>query len=90
MVRVASTVERPPAGCSPRERLDELAERAQRIAAEHVARCDDAMFAADQGEEVVSPASTLYDGCDTCVIRETLHAIWPHLERALAGEALEC
>ena len=55
---------------------------AQKAAEKHLAACMEAMFAMDEGEEEVeSPASATFCGCDTCIVREVLYAAWPILER---------
>jgi hypothetical protein len=85
MPAVAS--DRAPAGGSPRERLDELADRASEIVAAHLAACEQAAEAIEAIDDPAlwppSPALAPFCGCDTCLVRETLAAIWPHIERAL-------
>lgn len=68
----------------------DLGLEAQRAAEAHLAACQDAMFAYDEGdEEAESPASAPFCGCDTCMIREILHAAWEILETAAAsGETI--
>lgn len=62
---------------------------AQVVAQEHLNKCMEAMFeeqdAADPDgpEPQGSPASAPFDGCDTCVVREVLHAALPVIERGL-------
>lgn len=55
---------------------------AQQAAMEHLAACQDALFA-EEGEELDvaagTPAIAPYCGCDTCIVREVLHAAWPHM-----------
>src|SRR4051794_35435138 len=58
--------------------------RAQDAAEAHLAACDAAEEAMDEalmaGEpigELDSPACGPYDGCTTCMVRETLFAAWP-------------
>jgi len=54
---------------------------AQKAAEKHLAACNEALFAIEDGQEVESPASAPFCGCDTCQVRETLYAAWPILER---------
>lgn len=62
---------------------------AQRAAEDHLDACFEALEreeTAEPGEEVDSPAVGAFCGCQTCCVRETLHASWPFLrEAALAG-----
>ena len=68
--------------------------QAQKAAEEHLARCNealwddagDSMLAGIKGAVTDSPASAPYCGCDTCVVRETLHAAWPFLLLAAEEE----
>ena len=63
--------------------------RAQRAAEEHLEACMMVLWAQDQAPEGMpipeSPASAPFCGCDTCVVREVLHAAWTILERATLG-----
>lgn len=68
---------------------------AQRAAEEHLAACQEAMYATegidDPQDWPESPSIGPFCGCDTCVVRETLHAAWPHVidaaKEAIAREA---
>lgn len=64
--------------------------RAQKAAEAHLAACQEAMFAADEIENPeewpASPSIAPFCGCDTCVIREVLHAAWPHVMAAAREE----
>lgn len=51
----------------------------QAKAQQHLDACDDALYAFEEGHEdgdIHSPAIGPYCGCQTCVIRETLHAVF--------------
>lgn len=66
---------------------DDPGYRAQRAAEAHLAACNEAFWAAEEmagpgWEDIQSPASAPYDACDTCVVREVLHAAWPIIEAA--------
>lgn len=52
---------------------------AQRAAETHLAACQEALWAEEEGTDVESPALGPFCGCDTCIVREILHAAWPHL-----------
>jgi len=56
---------------------------AQRAAEEHLALCEEwrAYYEDESGDPPAKPDPTFapYDSCDTCLIRETLHASWPSL-----------
>lgn len=67
---------------------------AHAAAAAHLEACYTALYAEDEAfgtghapEHLpVSPAIAPFDACDTCQIREILHAAWPWLRlAALAG-----
>lgn len=61
----------------------EIEAQAQRAAEEHLAACQEALYAEeDYGDTDVaagSPAIAPFCGCDTCVVREILHAAWPFM-----------
>lgn len=63
---------------------------AQRAAEAHLAACQDAMFEAFQIDDPqawpASPSIGPFCGCDTCVVREILHAAWPELMKAAREE----
>ena len=59
---------------------------AQKVAEAHLGACMESMFAEQEGEEAASPASAPFDGCDTCITREVLHAAYPVLERGWEDE----
>jgi hypothetical protein len=66
---------------------DALAGRAQQAAEDHLAACEAALWREEEGEDgPESPAHAPYDGCDTCMVREVLAAVWPIL-RPDAGAA---
>ena len=48
---------------------------AQKRAEKHLAACMEAL----DDDEIGSPASAPFCGCNTCVIREVLWAVWPLL-----------
>jgi hypothetical protein len=51
---------------------------AQRAAEKHLDACHEAMWAWEEGDdEIESPASAPFCGCDTCIVREVLWAAWP-------------
>lgn len=67
---------------------------AQAAAEKHLEACWEALYAerdaeaddVDINELPESPAIGAFCGCETCEIREVLHAAWPFLkEAALAG-----
>lgn len=73
------------------ERPRNYGEEAQRAAEAHLAACNEAMFAYEDGDESVeSPAIAPYCGCDTCIVREVLFAAWSVMDAwvddALAGD----
>jgi hypothetical protein len=51
----------------------------QRAAERHLAACEAALW---DENGVESPAIGPYCGCDTCTVREVLHAGWEALEAA--------
>lgn len=64
---------------------------AQRAAEAHLAACQEAFWAGEDPDgpywepdwetaAMNSPASAPFDGCDTCIVREVLHAAWPIIE----------
>jgi len=60
---------------------------AQRAAEAHLAACYEALYACEEGDETAeSPACAPFCGCETCVVRETLHAAWPFCEAAVKAE----
>lgn len=65
---------------------------AHQAADAHLAACYAAYYAEPEGEGPLpeSPASAPFCACETCEIREILHAAWPILrEAALAGIDLD-
>lgn len=72
---------------------------AQRAAELHLNACLTAFYASEEeltdqhGDDPVaaveSPASAPFDGCDTCQIREVLHAAWPVIAVAAIDEFVE-
>lgn len=64
-------------------------QEAQTAAEAHLAACQEAMFAWEDGDESVeSPAMTTFCGCDTCVVREVLYAGWPFVEQCVRADAV--
>lgn len=65
---------------------------AHQAAEDHLEECELWMSWFDEGEPEgerpagEDPSSAPYDGCQTCVIRETLHAAWPVIEEGLRAE----
>ena len=63
---------------------------AQRAAEAHLAACQEALWDYEsgemQGEEDGSPASAPFCNCDTCIVREVLHAAWPIIVEAVKEE----
>lgn len=58
--------------------------QAQRAAEEHLRAVIAHFHAENEGEEVGdSPAVGAYDGCETCDVREVLHAAVPFIEAGL-------
>ena len=58
----------------------ELEVDVQRICEAHLAACQEALWAEENGERPIeSPAIGAFCGCDTCVVREVLWAGWNHL-----------
>lgn len=63
---------------------------AQRAAEKHLAACQEAEWGAEEllgaGGELAdtpeSPACGPFCGCETCVVREVLHAAWPVFEQS--------
>lgn len=64
---------------------------AQRAAEEWLAELDECLYAEESEEEVEWPEKLLapYDGCDTCRVRETLNAAYPHLEKMFREDQQE-
>lgn len=60
---------------------------AQKAAEAHLQACMDALDAEQDGDEIQSPASAPFCGCDTCCVREVLFAAWPFLLKE-AGQEL--
>lgn len=60
---------------------------AQRAAELHLAACMEALWAYEEegDEDVESPASAPFCGCDTCIVREILWAAWPIFEEHTAS-----
>lgn len=77
--------------------MRDLGYEAQQAAQKHLDLCDAAVWGdSEDGEDAgdpeswpASPASAPYDGCETCRIRETLHAAWSVLLSARIEELLE-
>lgn len=61
---------------------------AQAAAEAHLAACQEAFWAMEEGDEIESPASAPFCGCDTCVVREVLWAAWTIMD-AWVEDALE-
>lgn len=61
--------------------MEDFGLEAQAAAEAHLDAC---FYALD--EETKSPASAPFCGCDTCCIRETLHAVWPIMLKAAKKE----
>jgi hypothetical protein len=67
---------------------------AQKAAELHLAACNESLWggedseALERGEWPETPASAPFCGCDTCIVREVLHAAWPLLLQA-AGENIK-
>lgn len=62
---------------------------AQQAAEQHLDALNEAEERATDGEDVDWPDSAApYCGCQTCVIREVLHAAWPYLQQQAATELL--
>jgi hypothetical protein len=56
---------------------------AQKAAEAHLEALDECLFLEGQGDEPDWPESAgPYCGCQTCIVREALHAAWPHLRQA--------
>lgn len=55
----------------------------------HLDRCDAWLAYFDEGEpdgerpDFDDPSSAPYCGCQTCLVRETLHAAWPVIDEAI-------
>lgn len=60
----------------------DLAERAHRAAEEHLDACFQAMSDLEEGYDASSPAMDAFCGCQTCIIREILYAVWDMLRVA--------
>lgn len=63
---------------------------AQKAAEEHLDACYEAMWKAEEEDDfaVDSPASGPFCGCETCVVREVLHASYEFLILALQDEVI--
>jgi hypothetical protein len=63
---------------------------AQKAAEAHLAACQEAYWELEDGEmsgeESDSPAVGPFCNCDTCIVREVLHAAWPFLLEAAKQE----
>jgi hypothetical protein len=67
---------------------------AQQAAEAHLAVCAEWMDYYEEGEnaeppEGEDPSCAPYDGCDTCLVREVLHAAWPIIEKAVRSGDLD-
>lgn len=61
-------------------------DRAQQAAEAHLEAC----WAYEHGETDEAPDfAAPFCGCTTCMVREVLHAAWPHLKEALLLEGVE-
>jgi hypothetical protein len=73
-----------------RPRFHDPHARAQQAAEDHLAACYDALHDSDAGkaeEEIDYPDSQgPFCGCETCVVREVLHAIRPYLAELARAE----
>jgi hypothetical protein len=67
----------------------EFERHVQAKAEQHLNACLEALDASDAGEEVESPAFALFDGCNTCVIREVLMVCWDEMWARAQQEARE-
>lgn len=68
--------------------MSDYEQAAQRAAEQHLAACQEWMWAEEEGGESLErecPSVGPFCGCDTCIVREILWAAWPHL-LALARE----
>lgn len=73
-----------------------LEQSAQLAAERHLSACREAYWHEEMCEQDAqcgdnqdcgqSPACAPFDDCDTCIVREVLHAAWPYLQR-LAEQA---
>lgn len=63
--------------------------KAHQAAEQHLAACLEAMYAEDESDLDTWPEDMAgpFCGCETCVIREVLHAAWPILLQAAQAEA---
>lgn len=62
--------------------------QAHAAAERHLNACHAAMYAEEDGEpDVENPAIAPFCGCQTCVVREALHAAWPIIQQAVRDEA---
>ena len=65
--------------------------RAQRAAEEHLVaiwEAEEALEDDPTNPDIDYPASAPWDGCDTCVVREVLHAAWPIIEGHFTATAV--
>ena len=61
---------------------------AQKAAEKHMEAVWDAHYAWEEGDETAeSPASAPFCGCETCVVREILHAGWTVFEESVRVES---
>lgn len=60
---------------------------AQAAAEAHLCACHEALSADEDGEDIESPASAPFCGCETCEVREVLFAAWPFLKLAALNGA---
>lgn len=60
---------------------------AYKAAVAHLEACHDALYAEEAGmdDDVSSPASAPFCGCDDCQVRETLYAAFPILRAGVLG-----
>ena len=62
----------------------DVGRRAQEAAEKHLAECWEAYYASEEEPDPAkwpeSPACAPFCGCETCLVREVLHAAWPILE----------
>lgn len=66
---------------------DGLDLQAQRAAEEHLTACWQWLDSEDDDGPELDMAGP-FCGCETCLVRETLHAAWPFLKRLALEEAV--
>lgn len=74
-----------PETIAPTELPGDIGLAAQQTAERHLAACQEAYWQLEEGADVDvvdCPAVGPFDGCDTCIVREVLHAAWPILAEA--------